>query len=261
MKTTLDAQNSIALEQKDIMDNNLNDTEKNKFDTVTTDDQGQKETSLEVEVVSPELGLQTKESEPSLTPELEAEYRELLEQEIERHKKVIVSTALSEDLLKRFQQAILLLKDLEKDVEGKQQQALEKNEHIKQTVQQLMQAGFIQVNEQEFKRSEESVQEYVRLLNDVKDEINEEMLRVTMMEQAEPGKEFAVWKSASDSYEEYVESRIKQIKHYVKSVKRDLNISYSRYCFGFDAQMRRIESIQRFVHRVQQQKKSNNSNE
>lgn len=253
MKTTIDEQSSFAYDQKGIMNNDLRDLEKNSSASTTSTNATKEESPLEAELVTSPL----QNPELAQAPELsEEEYQALVAQEVERHKKMMVCSELSPDLTKRFNQIIILLKELEADTENKQQQALDKNNSIKVVVQELMQAGFIQVNEQEFNRSEESVQEYVRLLDDVKKEINEEMARITMMQSIEVGKEFAVWKTAPDSYSEYVEQVIKRVKHYIKSVKRDLNVSYSRYCFGFDAQMKRIESIQRYLERAQKIEKS-----
>lgn len=253
MKTTIDEQSSFAYDQKDIMNNEMKDLEKNSSASVTNTNATKDESPLEAELVTSPL----QNPELAQAPELsEEEYRALVAQEVERHKKMIICSELSPDLAKRLSQTIVLLKELESDAQDKQEQALDKNNSIKAVVQELMKAGFIQVNEQEFNRSEESVQEYVRLLDDVKKEINEEMARIMAMQSIEIGKEFTVWKTAPDSYSEYVEQVIKRVKHYIKSVKRDLNVSYSRYCFGFDAQMKRIESIQRYLERAQKIEKS-----
>ncbi len=249
MKTTIDEQNLLDSDQKGDMDPKkaLENSE-----AVLLSDSSERDhlhnDALEVE--------QPGDDQPISQMDLSAEDRQALEQQMELYKKKIVCTKLSDELTHRFNDAAALLIALDTEVIEKQHQALEKNNYIKEIVQQLMHDGYIQVNEEEFKRSEESVQKYVDLLNDVRNEIHQEMQRISLMQTAEEGKEFAVWKTAPDEYPLYVEQRIKQLKHYIKSVRRDLNISYSRYCFGFESQMRRIESIQRYVERVVKQRAS-----
>ncbi|MBS1987823.1 hypothetical protein JST56_02410 [Candidatus Dependentiae bacterium] len=249
MKTTIDEQNLLDSDQKGDMDRQ-SDLEKNE--AVLLGDESTRNhlhgDALQVEQPGDDL--------PISEMDLSEEDRQAFEQQMELYKKKIICTKLSDELTHRFNDAAGLLITLDAEVISKQNQALEKNDYIKQIVQQLMHDGYIQVNEQEFKRSEESVQKYVDLLNDVRNEINQEMQRIALMQTAEEGKEFAVWKTAPDEYPVYVEQRIKQLKHYIKSVRRDLNISYSRYCFGFESQMRRIESIQRYIERVVKQRAS-----
>ncbi len=247
MKTTIDEQNLLDSDQKGDMDRQtgLKDNEAVLMSDRRTEGNLQSD-ALQVEQPSNDL--------PMSEMDLSAEERQAFEQQIELYKKKIVCTKLTDELTHRFNDAAVLLITLDAEVTSKQEQALEKNGYIKGIVQQLMQDGYIQVNEQEFKRSEESVQKYVDLLNDVRNEIHQEMQRIALMQTAEEGKEFAVWKTAPDEYPVYVEQRIKQLKHYIKSVRRDLNISYSRYCFGFESQMRRIEAIQRYVEQVVKQK-------
>lgn len=249
MKTTIDEQNLLDSDQKGDMDrqSGLENNEAVLLSDESTRNHLRGD-ALQVEQPGDDL--------PISEMDLSEEDRQALEQQMELYKKKITCTKLTDELTHRFNDAAGLLITLDAEVIEKQHQALEKNDYIKQIVQKLMTDGYIQVNEQEFKRSEESVQKYVDLLNDVRNEINQEMQRIALMQTAEEGKEFAVWKTAPDEYPVYVEQRIKQLKHYIKSVRRDLNISYSRYCFGFESQMRRIESIQRYIERVVKQRAS-----
>ncbi len=177
----------------------------------------------------------------------EDDFRSLIDQEFSRQSKKILATKLSEDIKKRLDQAVAILEELHANVLQKNKQALEKNNEIKNMVVELVKSGHIQVNEQEFKRSEESVLEYVGLLDDVKQEIESELSRALIMKNIKEGEECTVWKNSPDNYESFVEDRIKSLKRYARSVQRDLAISYSRYCFGFDSQMKQIDSIRRFV--------------
>ncbi|MBL4588262.1 hypothetical protein JKY79_02875, partial [Candidatus Babeliales bacterium] len=38
--------------------------------------------------------------------------------------------------------------------------------------------------------------------------------------------------------------KIQQVKRHIKTVKKDLRVSFSRYLYGFDAQMKQVERIE-----------------
>jgi len=165
----------------------------------------------------------------------------------QENKKEITATALPEHVRVKLEEVLTTLRELGQEVILKQVQAIEKNKHIKARVQILMDSGKVQIDQEEFNRSEVSVLRYAEVLNQIIAEVEQEGMFISKLLRQEPGAIMHVWKQDADSFEAYVQARIKFVKQYIKTVKKNLFISFSRYCFGFDAQEQRIGYIESLV--------------
>jgi len=167
------------------------------------------------------------------------------------NRKEIIVTALPDQTREKLKEVLDALNALQQEVMFKQAQAIEKNQQIKTRVKVLVESGKVQIDQEEFTRSEASVVRYAEVLYKIIFEVERERGFVDMLLSKEPGTTFQAWKRDSDNFEEYVKGRIKLIKQYVKTVKKNVSVSFSRYCFGFDAQEQRIGYIESLVRNAQ----------
>lgn len=93
--------------------------------------------------------------------------------------------------------------------------------------------------------------EFVHLLEKMIAEIDSEIAFYSGLISDSPPAQILVYKDEPDDFKGHLENRIASIKKYVKNAKRDLTISYSRYCFAFDAQIRQISYIEHVLKRDQ----------
>lgn len=173
----------------------------------------------------------------------------------EHFKKVSVGT-ISDVQRARLQYAIDLLITLKDEVLEKKRGALEKKECIKDKISHLKESGKVNIDEEEFRKTETSVAEFVGLLDKMIDEINRDVIFYQSLLSDNPPSHVFAYKDESDDFGDQLENRISSIKKYAKNAKRDLAISYSRYCFGFDAQIRQISYVEVVLQRAEE--KANN---
>lgn len=172
--------------------------------------------------------------------------------EFEReNRKEILTTALAPATTAKLKEAYDLLLALQQEVIQKQAQSIEKNKQIKVRVQLLTETGKVQIDQDEFSRSEASVMRYAEVLNQIILEVERERSFVEQLLSKEAGSPVKVWKKDSDNFEEFVLARVKFIKQYIKTVKKNVSVSFSRYCFGFNAQDQRISYIESLLRNAQ----------
>lgn len=164
-----------------------------------------------------------------------------------RGLKKITVTQVS-DYLKK--DAVYLLTEMETlchDVAGKYTYATEQNTFIKNKVDALGKSKDVVINKEEYQKSEESVEKYLELLKGIISEIQNEMSYFIVFLKDKTPQYLVVPQSDTDSFELFFAQKVRSVKKYIKDMKKDLNISYSRYCFGFEAQINRMAGIEYYL--------------
>lgn len=173
-----------------------------------------------------------------------------------RELKKIAVTPVS-DYLKK--DAIYLLTEMEAlcvDVAGKYTYATEQNTFIKNKVDTLSSSQDVVINREEYQKSEESVEKYLELLKGIIAEIQNEMSYFIVFLKDKTPQYLIVPQDDTDSFELFFAQKTRVVKKYIKDMKKDLNISYSRYCFGFEAQINRMAGIEYYLQMQQGRKVS-----
>lgn len=194
-------------------------------------------------VTAEQLAQQTQEINPELVAEETG-------QPLADFTKQIKVQPLPDALKKQLVAAVGLLGELRTEIENKKVGALEKRDIIKAKIDALRASEKVNIDDAEFKKSEESVQHFVQLLDKMIQEVSADEKFYASLTQDNPPESMTAFKFDSDDFLQLVTSRIVSIKKYVKNAKRDLSISYSRYCFGFDAQIRQINYVEYVVNSV-----------
>jgi hypothetical protein len=166
---------------------------------------------------------------------------------MQEHTKKVAVEPLADDVKAKFQEAITALQLLKEDVLAKKASASEKNEAIKEKAAWLKATGKVNLDDNEFNRSDKSVAEYARLLDKMIAEIDQDSAFYSSLISQKPPEHITVFKFESDSFQDHIKQRLMAIKKYIKTAKRDLAISFSRYNYGFDAQLRQLEYIETVI--------------
>lgn len=200
------------------------------------------------------LDQNTEHDKPVKTAEeKKAEHEAFLARLEQDGKKLLtMKSAPSDQLRAKIIETLTVLHGLHEDVIEKKNLALEKSNVIKGKVNELMQAGTIKVDQEEYNRSEESIAQYTASLDMLTQEIEREASQLLYFLSDEQTSNVIVEKSDTDDVVELIEKKIKFVKKYIRDMQRDLNVSFSRYCFGFDNQLKKILYIQSYIKQHKQ---------
>lgn len=161
--------------------------------------------------------------------------------------KQIAIIPLSDEFKDCVNNIINALSDLKIEIENKQSDIVQKSMEIKQAVDALIESNSVDVDTAEYKKSEESIKRYTLLLQSIIGEISDEIQHYSSIITMQPAEFITVQGTDPDSLDAYLIEKTTFVKRYVKTIKRDLSISFSRYSFGFDSQMKRIKHIQSYL--------------
>jgi hypothetical protein len=195
--------------------------------------------------------------EPTIEPVDDTQTDELIKKLDLVHKKLLPVKPIDQELKQRFQETLGGLVVLKEEILHRLDDALTRSALIKEKVDLLLYSGKVQVDEEEYKNSETSVHHYAQLLHNIVNDIEQEIQTFSGLIADTLPSYFVVSKEESDVFTIFIEDKIKALKKYIKNIRKDLNVSDSRYRYGFDAQMKRITYIERFVA-AEEQKKSKN---
>lgn len=204
---------------------------------------------LESKAESPEL------VEPMLNQE------QFMEKFMQEHFKQVAVGEISPAECVKFQDALNFLLALKAEVAAKRVGSLEKKDFIKSMVAKLKESGRVNIDEAEFNKTEKSVMEFVQLLDKMVAEIDADIEFYTKLLSDTPPSYVMAYKDESDNFKDYLDARMASIKKYAKNAKRDLAVSYSRYCFGFDAQIRQIAYVEQVLRHADKNAEKKNTEE
>lgn len=164
----------------------------------------------------------------------------------QNNKKVIPVVALGthQVLVNEILQSLSHLGD---EVLLKRDEAVKQSQAIKAKVGLLVESGKVHINQDEYHKSEESVIQYAGLLENIVNEITGEIAFFGLFVSDKAPRHVVVWNEDPDDFIEFIKAKVRFIKKYVKSIRKDLNISFSRYNFGFQAQIKRILQVEAYI--------------
>jgi len=188
------------------------------------------------EPITPELSDQT--------PEQEQERQEKLKQFYAQYFKDIPFGSLTEHVKQLLDGILFLIESLKTEINLKRSGVLEKKSLMQEKLASLKTSSKINVNDAEFDKFHKSIDEYVRLLDSMMQEVERDLAFYQSYLSPNPPAHISVERSAPDAFDAILGERIKMVRKNVKNAKRDLAVSYSRYCYGFEAQMRQIVYVE-----------------
>ena len=174
-------------------------------------------------------------------------FAELVQQLAQVGRKPLSVASLNKGQQEKIVEILELLETLKREVSAKKEEALEKSALIKAKVHGLVSSGKVQIHHDEYMKSDESVQQYAVLLNNIIAEIQNEEGTFVKMLSGDLSRYVLVYLYESNDFGRYVEDKVGFVRKYVKNIRKDLNVSYSRYSFGFEAQLKRILHVEHFI--------------
>jgi len=175
--------------------------------------------------------------------------------ELERLFKHVEVAPLNDDLSALTTKAIKVLNELKQEILDKKKGAVEKQNLIQSKIADLKTFNGITVDENEYKKSEVGVEEFVSLLDYMTEEVSSDVNFYSSLLSDSPPKAVWILKSEPDTFSQYLTNRLKHVNKYVRSARRDLSVSYSRYCYGFDAQIKQIGFVEQYLKNAESRKK------
>jgi hypothetical protein len=144
---------------------------------------------------------------------------------------------------------------LREEVVEKKKTFLEQQHQLNKKIEDLSKTGKLKIDTTEQKKTQDGFKQYENLLDDMIAETEKELSFCASLLAPEPPKTVKVLKTDFDDAEKFLSAKIRELKKFVKSVSKNLRVSYSRYNFGLESQLRRLEYLEVYMNRLEQQKK------
>ncbi len=174
----------------------------------------------------------------------------------------------------QFEVMLAELREMQQEIEEKERLAHEKNNSIAGRIHVLIDTYKVEINKSHYEHFVRSIATYMQLLRDMHREFAEEIMLCSFVKNVQAPMLYDLpinteletykWFLGHDALTEVEKERlvlgkIQHVKRYIKTVKKDLRVSFSRYLFGFDAQMKQVEriemSIQEMIYRMARQQR------
>ena len=164
-------------------------------------------------------------------------------------QKYLYIKPVAQDFKIRLKKTIEELVSIRLDIFNKKVEIVTKQTLIKEKVTLLSESKKVRIDKAEFDRSEKSAHSYTHLLDGIINELSGEIAyyNVFLSDEAPPLDKIAVPLQAPDKIEDYLELQMNGVKRYLKNVKRDITISFSRYTFGFDEQLKHLTYVESYI--------------
>lgn len=164
-------------------------------------------------------------------------------------QKLILFTPISKELKTGLLKLMEELIRLRESIFSKRERIISRLQSIMSKISKLLKIDKIKIDKTKFEEMEKSVRDYNLLLERISKEISNEISYYSIFcsEKDIPIEKIVVPIEAPDELEAYLNVRLPTIKHYIKTVKRDLSISFSRYEFSFNEHFKRISVIESYL--------------
>ena len=189
------------------------------------------------EKVSEELGKEDKKiDEKNLTESLKKEDKKLIKvKDLNREEQDKLNYSLKE------------LGILREEIVNKIENIAAQMEIIKKKVETIKQSGKIKINEEDEKKNEEGVKQYMVLLQSILSEVTSQLQYFSNYFSDKKPEKIIVPKNESDDFSEYILGQVKGMNRYIKKVRKNLNVIFSRYQISFKSEISNLEHLQRYL--------------
>lgn len=168
-------------------------------------------------------------------------------------------------LKKQFALALDDFVSLQAEIEEKMAIATERNSLIQTRIYRLVHEAKVEINQDHYSHFNQSIAMYMELLKEIHGECSQEIewskliIALDAPEAIQVPLDFDVefyrWAIGHDALtneESYaaVNAKIEQMRRHSKVVRKDVRVSFSRYLFGFSAQLKQVEIIEHSLLRT-----------
>lgn len=189
-------------------------------------------------------GKQLSEDEQKELAQKEQETRELLEKLAREGKKVIPFHPPHQDLTaKNLADAHKRLTELREKISKVKNDIILQDAEIRTRLERLRETKVFNIDTN-FQNSAESIQKYTGLLSRIEEEVVFEDERISSYINLDKATFITVLINEPNDFESYIAGRISYIKKQVKKIEKDIHVSFSRYQFSFENQIKRIQYLE-----------------
>ncbi|MFH1644354.1 MAG: hypothetical protein ABIA74_04230 [bacterium] len=186
----------------------------------------------------------------------ETSLEELTEQAEKEGKKLINVKELDSETMRRLGYSLTELVKLRNEVIEKIQTLASQKETLDKKVHEVKKTGKIKFNEEDEKKSLEGVQYYMYLLQNILGEISQQLQYFALYYSDKKPEKIIVPKNESDDFGQYISNQVKSIGRYVKNVRKNLNIIFSRYQVNFKSQVNNLDYLQSYLKIIAKEEKN-----
>ena len=184
-----------------------------------------------------------------LQPEEQKVSMEELTQKLdESNKKMVKLPEITNELQSKIEYVIKELELLRKETSEKKSFIEEQMKIVDDKITGLIKEKKIKVNEAERTQSEQNIKHYIRLLDGVTQEIDHELSYFAQFLKQEKPTLVVVPKDAPEDFGVYIEDKAKWSRRYAKNIRKSTTISFSRYKFSFEEQLKKLNYMKNFLN-------------
>lgn len=175
----------------------------------------------------------------------------LLEEFMQKNTKDIFTKEIDKDNVFSIKKIIEELQELKGEIEDKRNSFLNQNELIQEKLYKFTKSGKFKFDQDHYQKAQESIIKYEKLLEDIIKEVDIELNFCTSLVSEEPPKSIKVLNSSTDNFEKFLDEKLKSLKRYIKKIKKDLRVSFSKYNFSFDTQLRNLNYVEAYFKKLE----------
>ena len=157
---------------------------------------------------------------------------------------------MSNDLESKFKRSLEQLNELKIEIKEKQKAILEKNQNLLDKAHRIIAINDSIIDRKDLEQSKQSISQYNDLLENVIKEISAEIEHFSQYASQDKPTLIIAWQNEPDTASEFFASKIKWIRKYIKSVRKNLMVSFSRYNFGFENQSKRLSYAEHLIEQL-----------
>ncbi|MBD3231714.1 hypothetical protein GF322_03555 [Candidatus Dependentiae bacterium] len=180
----------------------------------------------------------------------EKEQKEAIEKFIQTSTKEINITNIPEDIKNELQKLIFEFEKLKNEIQEKKNTCTKQLQTLQSKLEILINSGQIKLDKKHFEQTQKELNHYQMILDHVNKEIDNELKLCKDLISENPPKTIRVLKNTTDDFIQFITSKIQSLKKYLKKMKKDLQISFSKYNFGLESQKRKLEYLKTYLDRV-----------
>ena len=164
-------------------------------------------------------------------------------------QKYILLTPITPEFKSKLTHSIQALLQLRQDILAKKDLLTNKRHQIKEKITSLSETKKVRLDKNEFEKTEKSANDFIKLLDSIINELNNEIgyYYIFASDEKPPFEKIVAPINAPDKLEDYLAAQINGIKQYLKNVKRDISVSFSRYSFGCDEQIKHLSFVESYI--------------
>ena len=169
-------------------------------------------------------------------------------------RKALLFEGVLEQSFKQLSLRMQDLMTLKNEVEKKKTKIEQQGKDIQKKALQLITSSSITIDEAELKKSEKSISAYLSLLDNILGEIDRELSYFVQFFSDPAPKVIVALKNEPNTANEFLVYKTKGLGKYIRSIRKDLRVSFSRYTYIFNEQMQKLAYAEHMVALIKKNK-------